>query len=85
MIGGVYAAAMAWAIIPHYGEQPPGNPPQTLSLLSCGELSADAYDSVPARVEFSDGFCLPVPQLEGLCPRLRLSICVCHWGSDNAA
>ncbi|KAK2084199.1 Synaptic vesicle glycoprotein 2A [Saguinus oedipus] len=23
MIGGVYAAAMAWAIIPHYGEQPP--------------------------------------------------------------
>lgn len=24
MIGGVYAAAMAWAIIPHYGEQPSG-------------------------------------------------------------
>lgn len=35
MIGGVYAAAMAWAIIPHYGEQPPENVPQTLSLLSC--------------------------------------------------
>lgn len=35
MIGGVYAAAMAWAIIPHYGEPPPGNAPQTLSLLSC--------------------------------------------------
>lgn len=28
MIGGVYAAAMAWAIIPHYGEQPAGNAPQ---------------------------------------------------------
>lgn len=35
MIGGVYAAAMAWAIIPHYGEQPLGNAPQTVSLLSC--------------------------------------------------
>lgn len=35
MIGGVYAAAMAWAIIPHYGEQPAGNAPQIVSLLSC--------------------------------------------------
>ena len=35
MIGGVYAAAMAWAIIPHYGRQSPGNAPQPLSLFSC--------------------------------------------------
>lgn len=32
MIGGVYAAAMAWAIIPHYGEQPPRVDPR-LSLF----------------------------------------------------
>ena len=31
MIGGVYAAAMAWAIIPHYGEQLAGSAPQTIS------------------------------------------------------
>lgn len=35
MIGGVYAAAMAWAIIPHYGEQPPEDALQTLSPLLC--------------------------------------------------
>lgn len=40
---------------------------------------------VPARVEFPDGVCLPVPQLEGLCPCLRLSFCVCHRGSDHPA
>lgn len=33
MIGGVYAAAMAWAIIPHYGEQPIGPLPLRLTLL----------------------------------------------------
>lgn len=35
MIGGVYAAAMAWAIIPHYGEQPPGSATHTLPPLLC--------------------------------------------------
>lgn len=33
MIGGVYAAAMAWAIIPHYGELPPGYTRVWLSSL----------------------------------------------------
>lgn len=39
MIGGVYAAAMAWAIIPHYGEQPPGSDPRLSSLPVVGTPS----------------------------------------------
>lgn len=86
MIGGVYAAAMAWAIIPHYGEQPPGKAPQ---ILPCGRSPPPPTPllmlTVPARVELSDGVCLPVPQLEGFRPRLCLPFCVCHRGSDHTA
>lgn len=85
MIGGVYAAAMAWAIIPHYGKQgvsaPPSAPPSILPAPLCSLLILP----LSARVEFPDGLSLPVPQLEGLCPRVCLSLGVCHRGSDHAA
>lgn len=47
MIGGVYAAAMAWAIIPHYGEQPLGNAPRTVSLLSRAACGGDPQPVAP--------------------------------------
>lgn len=80
MIGGIYASAMAWAIIPHYGKDAP-----VLGVSRFGGPSSTPPRPALRRVEFPDGLRVPVPQLAGVRAGLRLPLRVRHRGAQHHA
>lgn len=82
MIGGIYASAMAWAIIPHYGKNL-RVPEHAASLVGLSTITTSL--SHLRRLELPDGLSVPVPQLEGLRPGLRLPLGLRHRGAHHHA
>lgn len=80
MIGGIYASAMAWAIIPHYGRSP-----GLVARSGCAGARPHRRVLSLSRLELPDGLRVPIPQLEGLRPRLRLPLGLRHRGAHHHA
>lgn len=56
MIGGIYASAMAWAIIPHYGRSP-----GPVAHRGCAGARPHHHVLSLSRLELPDGLCVSIP------------------------